>query len=126
MLHKRTLIKLFLIPVDKVHQLFYLSKRDLVYYCYYAGIILAYIGSLDPWFMWRFYMIYPMVAFLPIFMSMLMSFHLKTPVFTRKDFMSSFSLTFSFSSTFLLRSYIESLSASPVMSSGTRRRFVST
>ena len=90
MLHKRSLIKIFLIPVDKVHLLFYLSKRDLVYYCYYAGILLAYIGSLDPWFMWRFYMIYPIVAFLPIFMSMLMSVHLKKPVFTRKDFISSF------------------------------------
>ena len=90
MLHKRTLIKLFLIPVDKVHQLFYLSKRDLVYYCYYAGVLLAYIGSLDPWFMWPFYMIYPVVAFLPIFLSMLMSLHLKTPVFTRKEFVSSF------------------------------------
>ena len=54
--------------------------------CFHIGILIAYWGALMPWFVWKIEGVYFILSFMFIFMSMLISRTLKSPLFTRKDF----------------------------------------
>lgn len=82
--------KLFLIPRSKLKKLFLLQKQDVVYACYFTGILIAYLGSLNPWFMWSFFGVFPVITSVPIVVAMLMSSHLSHPLFTRENYLSTF------------------------------------
>lgn len=53
-------------------RLFIFSKRKLAYLCLYTAVIIAYLGSLNPWFMWSIGALYP----IPACMMILVAFYL--------------------------------------------------
>ena len=78
--------RLFLWPKPDLSKLFLIQKRSVALWMFYFGMILVYFTSLTPWFLWPLRSSYMHLASLPIMVSLLMSLHLKTPIFTRKDF----------------------------------------
>lgn len=66
---------------------FYLiNKEKLAIGLFYSGMFLAYLGSLNPWFMWPIGSFYPLLACLFLVPSYLLSQTLTNPLFTRRDF----------------------------------------
>ena len=66
--------------------IFKIRKKDIARMCFHIGILIAYWGALMPWFVWKIEGVYFILSFMFIFMSMLISRTLKSPLFTRKDF----------------------------------------
>ena len=64
-----------------------IRKKDIARMCFHIGILIAYWGALMPWFVWKIEGVYFILSFMFIFMSMLISRTLKSPLFTRKDFL---------------------------------------
>lgn len=84
---RRSLInRFFLIPKIRLEDLFLLKKENLARWIFYVGILIVYYTSLTPWFLWRFYSIYQVLACFPIIVAILFSRGLSTPLFTRKDY----------------------------------------
>jgi len=50
-----------------------IKKEKLVQICFYAGILLAFFGSLHPWFLWPLGTLYPLPSGLLIGTAMLIS-----------------------------------------------------
>lgn len=69
--------------------IFLIKKINIARALFYIGILLAYWGSLLPWFLWKLDGIYSIPSAMLIFLSMLLSRTLKTPIFTRRDFQAS-------------------------------------
>ena len=78
--------RLFLWSKPDLSKLFLIPKRSVALWLFFLGIILVYFTSLTPWFLWPLRSSYMHLASLPIMASLLMSLHLKNPIFTRKDF----------------------------------------
>lgn len=54
-------------------EFFILSKKDLAYYLFCLGMVISYLGSLNPWFLWPVGSLYPLVAFIFFFPSIIVS-----------------------------------------------------
>ena len=72
---------------NKLLSMFMFDKTDVVYALFLTGILIAYYGSLTPWFMWPIIKYYPILASLPIGMAWLMSSMSGRHLFTRKEFL---------------------------------------
>lgn len=79
--------RLYLIPKFNLEKVFVLSKSDITLWIYYIGVIFAFFASINPWFLWSIYQIYPFLALVPITISMLLSQTLKEPIFNRTDYL---------------------------------------
>lgn len=89
--HKLTLKRiridrLFQIDVGKLRSRFIIRKSDVAFALLYLGVLIAYLGSLNPWFMWKLNHIYPIIASMPVVVAWLLSRTLKEQLFTRTDY----------------------------------------
>ena len=74
---------LFQIDIQKIYLL---DKRQISLAFFYTGILIAYYGSLHPWFMWSLGQLYPIPAAMFISLSYLISNSMSKPLFLRRDF----------------------------------------
>ena len=68
-------------------KIYLIEKSSLVKGLFYAGVLIAYITSLNPWFLWWFFPYYPIVSSLFFIAAMALSNTMTKPVFTRNDFL---------------------------------------
>ena len=70
-----------------ISSLYLLEKRTIVRIFLYSGMLLAYFGSLNPWFLWPLGSLYIVPACCLIIVAMLVSNSMESPVFIRRDFL---------------------------------------
>ena len=71
----------------KLLSLLVFDKTDVIFFMYFIGILIAYYGSLTPWFLWPISKYYSIIASMPIAMAWLMSSSSDKHIFTRKEFL---------------------------------------
>lgn len=71
----------------KLLSLLVFDKTDVIFFMYFIGILIAYYGSLTPWFLWPISKYYSIIASMPIAMAWLMSSSSNKHIFTRKEFL---------------------------------------
>ena len=71
----------------KISSLYLVRKDDFVSLCFGCGIFFAYIGSLNPWFLWPLGALYIVPAAFFFFLAMLVSHSMRHPIFTRTDYL---------------------------------------
>lgn len=67
--------------------LYLIDKKRLSVSLFYAGMLISFLGSLNPWFMWPVGSNYPVLACLFLIPAYLLSRTLSAPIFTRTDFL---------------------------------------
>lgn len=82
----RKVQKFFFVPKFDSSRWMVLSIREIAFGLYYIGILLVFLTSLSPWFLWSLYFYGQFVAFVPIVSAFLLSRTLSRPLFTRKDY----------------------------------------
>ena len=70
----------------KLSDLYLIDKEKLSVALFYIGMLIAFLGSLNPWFLWPVGSNYPVLACLFLVPSYLLSRTLETPIFSRTDF----------------------------------------
>ena len=70
--------------------LYLIEKRKLSIVLLYVGMFIAFLGSLNPWFMWGIGNYYPVLASMFVVSSYLVSSTMTKPIFTRNDFLLPF------------------------------------
>ena len=75
-----------------VEHLFLMHKVNLVRIPFYAGICIALLGAMMPWFMWPFASFYPLMAAMCVFLAFLVDNGLHSHLFSREGFMIPFVL----------------------------------
>lgn len=85
------------IPRDRFFQIdlskFYLiDKKSIMMACFYVGMLIAYYGSLHPWFMWPLKELYVVPASAFLMISYLVSNSMKVTMFSRMDFLWPFAI----------------------------------
>ncbi|MDO4993544.1 MAG: hypothetical protein Q4E32_00915 [Bacteroidales bacterium] len=86
LIRKDWLNRLFLLPKFNLGNLFMLQKQSLVRIFYYSGILLAFYGSLTPWFLAPIFKFYQIIACFPIVFAMLLGNSMNNSIFSRKDY----------------------------------------
>lgn len=71
----------------KIETLYLWDKKNIVHFLFYLGILIAYMGSLHPWFMWSVGSIYVFIAAFFVGLALLVSYTMENPVFTRNDYL---------------------------------------
>lgn len=71
----------------RVSNLFSVRKESLAYACFEAGMLIAYWGSLNPWFFWPVGALYIIPAGFLVFLSLFISNTLSRPLFTYADYL---------------------------------------
>ncbi len=71
----------------------YVEKRTMIYALFCTGMLIAYMGSLRPWFTWPISRYYPFIAAIPFLMAVVLSNSSKSPQFHRKSFLVPTALT---------------------------------
>ena len=64
-----------------------LDKKKLAVGFFYAGMIVAYFGSLNPWFLWPLGSFYIVLACLFIFMSFMVDATMRNKIYTNAHFL---------------------------------------
>lgn len=85
-IRRESIDRWFTIDRDKLETLCLIQKSNIAFSLLYIGIIIAYLGSMSPWFMWKVSHYYPLIASMPIVMAWLISRTLKDQLFTRRDY----------------------------------------
>lgn len=70
----------------KIKNFYIIEKRTVVNVLFYTGMLLAYLGSLNPWFLWPIGAFYVIPSCGLIILSMLVSNSMDEPVFKLRDF----------------------------------------
>lgn len=86
MFHRTYLQRLFLIPSINADKLWLVEKRTIVRWLLYMGMLIAFYGTLNPWFCWPIARYVHYLAAIPIALGMLISRNLKHGLFTRNDY----------------------------------------
>lgn len=76
----------------KISDLYLIRKQDLVSLCWGGGIFVAYLGSLNPWFLWPLGALYVIPAAFLVLVAFCVSATMREPLFTRHDFLVPLSL----------------------------------
>lgn len=71
----------------KVEDLYIIKKETIAKALFYIGMVIAYLGSLNPWVMWPIGPLYVFPSFFFIALSMAISRNLQRPLFSRKEFL---------------------------------------
>lgn len=79
--------RLFLIKVPK--DILVLNKERLCYNLFFIGIVIAFYGSVNPWFMWPIGKYYAILSCAFVLGSMTISATLKRPIFNRNNYLYS-------------------------------------
>lgn len=66
------------------------DKRSVARWMFYVGILIAYYGTLNPWFLWPIARYVHYLAALPVALSMMFSKNLKQGIFNREDYFLPF------------------------------------
>ena len=74
------------IDVGKLEALLLIPKSDIAFFLFYVGILIAYLGSMNPWFMWSVSHYYHIISCFFIVLAWLMSRTLDDRLFTGKSF----------------------------------------
>lgn len=83
---KDTINKLFQIPRPSARGLLLVDKRGVARMLLYFGILVAFYGTLNPWFVWPIARYVNYLASIPVALSMMYSFNLKQGIYNRKDY----------------------------------------
>ena len=67
-------------------KLYLINKEKLAVFLFFSGMLIAYLGSLNPWFMWPIGTLYAFPAGILLVASYLLSITLSRPIYTRNDF----------------------------------------
>lgn len=67
--------------------LFLIRKEDLAWSCFEAGMLVAYWGSLNPWFFWPVGELYVVPAGCLVLFALFISCSMQNPIFDRTDFL---------------------------------------
>lgn len=71
----------------RVSDLYLIDKRRLALSLFNLGILIAFLGSLNPWFMWPIGHLFPIPAAVFVFASYMLSRTMSQPLFTRNDYL---------------------------------------
>ena len=74
----------------RLSDLYLIEKEKLSIVLLYTGMFIAFLGSLNPWFMWSIGNYYPILASMFVVSSYLVSSTMTKPIFTRSDFLLPF------------------------------------
>ena len=83
---KIDLAKIFLWKKLKVYNLYLWEKEDIARYSFFAGMTIAFLGSLNPWFMWPLGIFYIIVVSMLFALSMAVSRSMTNAYFNRYDY----------------------------------------
>ena len=67
-------------------KIYLINKEKLAVFLFMSGMLIAYLGSLNPWFMWPIGTLYALPAGTLIVASYMFSITLSSPIYTRNDF----------------------------------------
>lgn len=70
----------------RLSDLYLIRKEHVSVALFYTGMLIAFLGSMHPWFLWPLGSHYPLLAAIFTTASMMVSNTMSTPVFCRKDF----------------------------------------
>ena len=70
----------------RLSDLYLIRKEHVSVTLFYTGMLIAFLGSMHPWFLWPLGSHYPLLAAMFTTASMMVSNTMSTPVFCRKDF----------------------------------------
>ncbi len=79
--------RLFLIKLPK--DILVLNKEKLSYNLFFIGIVIAFYGSINPWFMWPLGKYYAILSCVFVLSSMFISATLKKPIFNKNNYLLS-------------------------------------
>lgn len=85
-IRKDVLARLLLLPKPDFSRFLIIRKKEIAFGLLCAGMLIAYLSSLNPWFMWQFSNIYPVVAAMLLLTALLLSQNTSTSLFTRRDY----------------------------------------
>lgn len=85
-IRKDTLRRLVQIPIPEAGSLMLVRKRTIALWLFYAGILIAFYGTLNPWFLWPIARYVNFLAAVPVGASLLFSSHIRENIFTRNDY----------------------------------------
>ncbi len=74
----------------KVTDLYLIRKEKLAMALACMGMLLAFLGSMSPWFMWGIGSFYPLVAAFFLIGALVISNTMEEPIFNRKDYLLPF------------------------------------
>ena len=89
-IRKERVNKLFFLPKFRLGDYLMLQKSDVVRGIFYFGLLFAYLSSATPWFLYSVFLLSPLIAAIPIVLSLLLSNSLKTSLFSRQDYLRTF------------------------------------
>ena len=81
-----SLEKIFIWKKIRLYNLYIWEKEAIVRYSFYAGMAIAFLGSLNPWFMWPLGIYYIIVSSMLFALSMGISFSITKPYYDRYDY----------------------------------------
>lgn len=87
LVRKDFMSRIFMVPRLGARDNMLIDKRTVARWLFYFGILIAYYGTLNPWFLWSISRYVHYLAAVPIALSMMFSKNLKEGIFNRKDFM---------------------------------------
>ena len=71
----------------RLSDLYLIRKETLCVTLFHVGMLIAFLGSMSPWFMWPLGTLYPLPAAVFIVSALLISYTMDEPVFNRSDFL---------------------------------------
>ena len=80
------LAKIFLWKKIRIYNLYIWDKESIARYSFFIGMIVAFLGSLNPWFMWPLGIYYIIVSSMFFALSMGVSLSLSKPYYDRHDY----------------------------------------
>lgn len=71
----------------RLSDLYLIRKEQLTLFLFYTGMMIAFLGSLNPWFMWSIGQLYPFLSAMFLVPSFMINRSLANPVFIRQDYL---------------------------------------
>lgn len=78
----------------KKSNLFLFSKKNIIFGTLYTGILLAYLGSLSPWFLWPIEKVYIIICTLLLGTAIILDNISKSMIFTKKNWLLPSTIAF--------------------------------
>ena len=86
MIHKKGIQQLFYVKKINPSRLYRIQVRKIALYASFLGLFIVYYASLTPWLLWPIHRYYVFFALVPLLLGIIMSRHIKQPIFNRKDY----------------------------------------
>lgn len=89
-IRKDSIRKLFIYRLPAKMDLLVVEKRTVARWLFYLGILIAFYGTLNPWFVWPISRFVNYLASVPVVLGMMYSYNLRQGLFNRQDFFLPF------------------------------------